>query len=240
MFSVASITIIDKLFNNKLGKISNGGQDQRSKPPSTQPSAKLQPSTSPQSTNSVTQNPQHSNGDKKTTNEIPRNNSNVQPSNLLPSYDKLENFLRLRQWEKADRETSKLINHAAGHNELSGLSYDKIQQIPCETLRRLNQLWINHSGDRFGFSKQRDIYLDCGGQPGQYNPEVWEKFGDQVGWKLSDGSWILAYKEMQFTLNAPIGHFPVLCYRRPSWIVQVPWNNMLLPSLADYLAKCRI
>lgn len=237
MFSGAIfIIILDKLFNDKLGKISNGGQDQRSKPLSTQPSTKLQPSTSPPSTNSITQDPQHSNGDKKTTNKISRDNSDVQPSNLLPSYDKLENFLRQRQWEKADRETLTLINHAAGHDKLFRLGYDRIQLIPCETLRRLNQLWINHSGERFGFSKQRDIYLDCGGQPGKYNPEAWQKFGDQVGWKLSDGSWISAYEEMTFSLKAPIGHFPALCYRRTFVI----WNNRLLPSLADYLADCGI
>lgn len=239
MFSGAIfIKIIDKLFNDNYrpGIISNSGQDSRSKPPSTQPSAKLQASTLPRYANSITQDPQHSNGDKKTTKEIPRDNSDVQPSNLLSSYDKLESFLRQRQWEKADRETLTLINHAAGHDKLFRLGYDKIQLIPCETLRRLNQLWINHSGERFGFSKQRDIYLDCGGQPGKYNSEAWEKFGDQVGWKLPDGSWISAYKEMHFSLNAPIGHFPVLCYRRTFWI----WNDRLLPSLADYLAECRI
>ncbi len=132
--------------------------------------------------------------------------------------NKLRELLAAGQWKEADKETAQVMLLAAGRENEGWLDVDSIDNFPCEDLRTINQLWLNYSNGKFGFSVQKEIYESLGGTR-EYNQQVWESFGDHVGWR-KEGNW-LTYDKLTFNLNAPKAHLPWIDYRR--W-----WNSSLL------------
>ncbi len=128
--------------------------------------------------------------------------SNVQ--NLL--YQPLETYLKNGQWREADEETFKVMLKVANREEQGLLNIDSIDNFPCEDLRTINQLWLQYSNGKFGFSVQKEIYESLGGTR-QYNEEVFENFGDRIGWKKGENNW-LYYDELTFKITAPKAHLP--------------------------------
>jgi hypothetical protein len=41
---------------------------------------------------------------------------------------------------------------------------------------------VHYSSSKFGFSIQKKLWLECGGEIGKYDYEVWKKFAAKVGW----------------------------------------------------------
>jgi hypothetical protein len=66
-------------------------------------------------------------------------------------------------------------------------------------------LWVKYSGGKFGFSVQKRIYQSFGGRR-EYNEEIWEKFGDNVGCRKG-GYWLYS-EDITFDKKAPEGHLP--------------------------------
>ncbi|HEY9701537.1 MAG TPA: GUN4 domain-containing protein, partial [Allocoleopsis sp.] len=71
----------------------------------------------------------------------------------------------------------------------------------------------------FGFSVQKQIWIDCGGTPGRRNDDVACKFGDQVGW-LKNGIWI-DYNSINWNMDNPRGHLPT---PPPVVVLGILWN----------------
>jgi hypothetical protein len=71
---------------------------------------------------------------------------------------------------------------------------------------------VSYSNGHFGFSVQKRIYVECGATlDGNYpGNEVWEKFGDRVGWR-KDGDWLL-YSDFDPSFSSPHGIFPVFLW----------------------------
>lgn len=82
---------------------------------------------------------------------------------------------------------------AAGIEKEGWLDTVSINNFPCEDLRTINGLWRHYSMGKFGFSVQKEIYESLGGTI-DYREEVWEKFGDRVGWR--DGGEWMAYNDL--------------------------------------------
>ncbi|MGK7925194.1 MAG: GUN4 domain-containing protein [Spirulina sp.] len=121
-------------------------------------------------------------------------------------YQPLEEYLRNGEWQNADRETARVMLQVARKEERGWLDEEDIQNFPCEDLRIINQLWLDNSNGRFGFSVQKDIWLSCGGEPGEYNYRVYVKFGEEVQW-YEKGDYV-GYSNLQFSGDAPRGHLP--------------------------------
>ncbi|MFN9168467.1 MAG: GUN4 domain-containing protein, partial [Pseudanabaena sp.] len=51
-----------------------------------------------------------------------------------------------------------------------------------EDLRMLDKLWVHYSNSKYGFSIQKKLWLECGGEIGKYDYDVWKKFAAKVGW----------------------------------------------------------
>ena len=134
-------------------------------------------------------------------------------------YQALLNYLANGRWLEADQETGNLMLELAGQKERGFLDYENIEKFPCEDLRIINQLWLKFSGNRFGFSVQKEIYESLGGT-NVYDEKVFDKFYESVGWK-KEGKWV-SYKDYTFSLNepktylnVPQAHFPYdVAYRR--------------------------
>jgi len=120
-------------------------------------------------------------------------------------YSKLEQLLKQEKWKEADQETLRVMLQAANRVEQGWLECDDLKNFPYEDLCTINHLWIKYSNGKFGFSVQKDIWLEVGEKSG-YDGE--EKLGDPVGWRKR-GDW-LSYDFLTFNLSlAPKGHLPI-------------------------------
>ncbi|TAF03443.1 MAG: serine/threonine protein kinase [Nostocales cyanobacterium] len=121
-------------------------------------------------------------------------------------YRKLQNYLKAGNWEEADEETARVMLAVAKREEEGWLTIEDIDNFCCEDLRTIDQLWVKYSNGKFGFSVQKRIYQGLGGTR-EYNREIWEKFGDKVGWRKG-GDWLVVYyTDITFDKKAP-GHLP--------------------------------
>ncbi|BAZ18688.1 GUN4 domain protein (plasmid) [Calothrix sp. NIES-4071] len=118
-------------------------------------------------------------------------------------YKTLSDCLENGQWETANQISRSLMQPA---------------DLPI-----LDELWTKFSHGRFGLSVQSKIWrsIDCLiAAPPDYNyAACWESgdsdvqfervenFAQQVGWLNSNGLW---YMNLDFSLNAPYGHLPLV------------------------------
>jgi len=121
----------------------------------------------------------------------------------LNIYEKLEKLLANGQWKEADQETLRVMLQIASRETEGWLDMHSINNFPCEDLRKIDKLWVKYSNGRFGFSVQKNIWLECGGEI-DYDTEC--LIGERIGWVVN-GEWIL-YDQGIFSLNASDGHLP--------------------------------
>ncbi len=77
----------------------------------------------------------------------------------------------------------------------------------------MDQLWVKYSKGKFGFSVQKQIWLDLGGKlDGEPDLYTFVKLSDRVGWRKNN-EW-LSYDNYTFSTNAPQGHLPT-----PAWFI---------------------
>ncbi|MBD2481000.1 GUN4 domain-containing protein [Planktothrix sp. FACHB-1365] len=131
-------------------------------------------------------------------------------------YNQLDLLLALEDWREADKETTRVMCLAVGREKEGCLEVVDINNFPCKDLHTINQLWLHYSNGKLGFSVQKEIYESLGGTR-EYNPKIWRKFCDQVGWRVK-GRWInyveerwINYDELTFNLSIPSGHLPLDC-----------------------------
>ena len=119
------------------------------------------------------------------------------------NYTNLRDLLAAGKWKEADAETTRAMLQAAKREKEGWFGEEDIQSFSCEDLRMIDQLWLSASKGKFGFSVQKEIYESLGGTS-EYNEEVWNKFGDRVGWRKG-GSWSWSDKDLTFN-NAEAPH----------------------------------
>jgi len=160
-----------------------------------------------------------------------------QPVNLISArgvdYRKLDQLLASGEWEEADEETARVMLKVAGREKEGWLDKESIEKFPCDDLRTIDQLWLKYSNGDFGLSVQKRIYQSLGGTS-EYDTEVWESFGDRVGWRKKN-SWRY-YDSLTFSEKTPEACLPC---RGPG----VGWGSgrgCWFSSLASRLARCNI
>lgn len=79
-----------------------------------------------------------------------------------------------------------------------------IKRFPEKDLLTINQLWLAASEKRFGFSVQKQIWIDLGGKPGQYDRTVFNRYLEKVEWGENNN--------ICFELRAAKGHLPLGMY----------------------------
>ncbi len=126
---------------------------------------------------------------------------------VQPRYFKLAYLLQQGEWRKADYETYKVMVSVGDHH-LMGLDIPDIQQFPCQDLKIIDQLWVKYSQGKFGFSVQKQIYVETGNPlDGKHHKDTWVKFADRVGW-CNDGIY-LNYDALKANPSlSPAGEFP--------------------------------
>ena len=121
------------------------------------------------------------------------------------NYTNLRDLLAAGKWKAADEETARAMLQAVKREKEGWFRQEDIDNFSCEDLRMIDQLWLSASKGKFGFSVQKEIYESLGGTK-EYDEEVWDKFGDRVGWKKGV-SWLWK-KELTYSAEAPKAHLP--------------------------------
>ncbi len=144
-----------------------------------------------------------------------------------------------------------------GKEEGQEFDREDLENFPCSDLRIINQLWLQYSDGKFGFSVQKEIYESLGGTGEynkEYNKEVCEKFGERVGWRKGE-NW-LNYSDLTFDKSAPQAHLPVTHIQRNRDYWDLDYysiklelaiekaigteRSLLLCSFAQRLVTCKI
>lgn len=163
----------------------------------------------------------------------------LEESSVGIDFSELKKLLLDKEWRKADQETARLMCETTRLAivillegiedpdeliekivDIDGIDTDKslqqldestIKFLPHKDLNTIDKLWQEHSNGKFSFSVQKEIYKNLGGTS-EFNGEIRDKFGDQVGWRVSnkDGnySWRRSDRFEYAFEKAPKGHLP--------------------------------
>lgn len=117
-------------------------------------------------------------------------------------YGPLQTLLIDQAYEEADRLTLKKLCELAGEDAVrrKWLYFTEVEQFPATDLRTLDQLWWIYSEGKFGFSRQRELWLGLG--------RSWDKLWTRIAWK-KDNVWTRYPNEFIWDLSAPDGHLPL-------------------------------
>ncbi|MEB3148148.1 MAG: GUN4 domain-containing protein, partial [Sphaerospermopsis sp.] len=137
----------------------------------------------------------------------PRNNPSPSTESTPVIFQKLEALLKAGKWKDADLETWNLMLKLTKREREGWLRIEDVKNFPRQELRKMDQLWVKYSNGKFGFSVQKQIWLELGGKlDGKPDWETFTKLGDRVGWR-KNGFW-LSYDSYTFSTNALHGHLP--------------------------------
>ncbi len=117
-------------------------------------------------------------------------------------YQDLQQLLVTQQWLEADKLNNLKLCEVAGEASLlrKWIYFTEVSGLPIADLQTINALWVAHSGGKFGYSVQREIWLAAG--------KDWERFWPKLNWK--DGFvWTRYPGAFVWTLDAPRGHLPL-------------------------------
>jgi hypothetical protein len=139
----------------------------------------------------------------------PRNNPSPRTEPTPVIFQKLETLLKEEKWRDADVETWNLMLKLTKREQEGWLRVEDVKNFPRQELRKMDQLWVKYSKGKFGFSVQKQIWLDLGGKlDGEPDWDTFVKLSDRVGWRKNN-EW-LSYDNYTFSTNAPQGHLPSL------------------------------
>jgi hypothetical protein len=126
-------------------------------------------------------------------------------------YKQLEEYLKSKKWQEADRETYHLIITAVGKQSGYLLNKHDLHNFPCDALLAIDRLWVKYSNGLYGFSVQIQIYLECGGKLDFSLPskETWDKFCDRVAWR-DKGNYVFYSNIFMNNYMSTTGHLPLI------------------------------
>lgn len=118
------------------------------------------------------------------------------------------------RWQVADQETEDLMLKISARQTDGKFTIDSIKEFPDKHLDLINHLWLKFSGDRFGFSTQRKLWLEEKGkldfgEDRESTRSTFRRLCERNGWRTNGR--MLDYKDLNFDFStAPIGHLPTL------------------------------
>ncbi|AFY38294.1 GUN4 domain protein [[Leptolyngbya] sp. PCC 7376] len=140
---------------------------------------------------------------------------------IIPErYQQLDSYLKAQKFKDADKETVRVMREVVGKESNQDLNVDDIRLFPCKDLKTIDGLWKKYSNDKFGFSIQNHIWLDCGGVPEIHDWDTYIRYAKQVKW-YGNGSFnngeFFDYSQLNFSLKGVKGHLPRLYERVQGW-----------------------
>lgn len=117
-------------------------------------------------------------------------------------YQPLQALLIDQKFEEADRLTLQKLCELAGPAAVQRkwVYFTEVDSFPAVDLLTIDRLWRAYSEDRFGFSKQRELWLGLN--------QNWNRLWEKLAWK-SGNIWTRYPGEFVWDLSAPVGHLPL-------------------------------
>jgi serine/threonine protein kinase len=138
------------------------------------------------------------------------NNPSSRTQSIPVTFQNLEALLEAGKWRDADLETWELMLKLTKREQERWLRIEDVKNFPRQELRKMDQLWVKYSNGKFGFSVQKQIWLELGGKlDGEPDWDTYKKLGDRVGWR-QNGKWFKLYNSYIFSTNGPSGQLPAL------------------------------
>nr|ARO90891.1 conserved hypothetical plastid protein [Corynoplastis japonica] len=134
------------------------------------------------------------------------------------NYQDLQILLVNKQLQEANQLTQKKLCELAEVKlaNRDWLYFTDIQALPNQDLITIDNLWKAHSRGRFGFSNQRQIWLNVN--------KNWNELWKKLGWKINDN--LCRYpNEFIWDLNAPKGHLPLFNQLRGVQVLSSLFDN---------------
>lgn len=125
-------------------------------------------------------------------------------SELGLDYSTLRDYLAAGDVRKADDETRAMLIKMAGTGAVQRgwVYFTEIPSIPAADLQTVDQLWRAASGNRFGYSVQKEMWVQAG--------KRWPKFFKAINWVQGENNVYLKWPaEFIYTYEAPKGHMPL-------------------------------
>lgn len=118
-------------------------------------------------------------------------------------YSELQTLLIKQDYQSADKLTMQKLCELAGERAIARkwVYFTEVGQFPITDLRTIDTLWRIYSEDRFGWSKQRELWIRLG--------RDWERLWMQLVWKSAAGAWTRYPTEFTWDISAPVGHLPL-------------------------------
>ncbi|KAE9620443.1 hypothetical protein Lal_00019598 [Lupinus albus] len=158
------------------------------------------------------------------------------------SYDLLTQHLSSKNYQLADEETRRLLIVLAGEAaQKSGyVFFSQVQFISETDLKIIDQLWREHSDNKFGYSVQKKIFEKVNGD--------FTKFFIKVGWmkKLDTEMEQYNYKsfptEFIWELNddTPEGHLPLTNALRGTQLLYNIFNHPAFDAVKEEQAEVAV
>ncbi|MEP0945447.1 serine/threonine-protein kinase [Leptolyngbya subtilissima DQ-A4] len=125
-------------------------------------------------------------------------------------YTHLRDLLKAGKWRNADQETYEAMIRTVGKKTDNWFTTDELLNFPCTDLRTIDRLWVKYSQGKFGFSVQKQIYIECGAKlDGKYpGDKIWDEFCNRIGWRKDDKP-LVYYDDLKANPSlSPTGEFP--------------------------------
>ncbi|MEL6160206.1 MAG: GUN4 N-terminal ARM-like repeat domain-containing protein [Cyanobacteria bacterium J06623_5] len=118
-------------------------------------------------------------------------------------YGDLQTLLIQQAYQAADKLTMQKLCELAGERAVKRkwIYFTEVDQFPITDLRTIDMLWRIYSEDKFGWSKQHELWIRLG--------QDWERLWSQLIWKSPEGAWTRYPGEFIWDLSAPVGHLPL-------------------------------
>ncbi|KAF8060519.1 Ycf53-like protein [Scenedesmus sp. PABB004] len=125
-------------------------------------------------------------------------------SELGLDYAPLRDYLAAGDVRKADDETRALLIKMAGPGAVQRgwVYFTEVPGIPSADLTTVDALWRAGSGGRFGYSVQREMWVQAGRR--------WPKFFKAIDWTQGENNVYRKWPaEFAYAYDAPKGHMPL-------------------------------
>ncbi|WP_310418273.1 GUN4 N-terminal ARM-like repeat domain-containing protein [Chamaesiphon sp. OTE_8_metabat_110] len=123
-------------------------------------------------------------------------------SSIGVDYTQLQQLLAQQNFQAADKLTNEKLCELAGKDAVQRkwIYFTEVEQLPALDLHTIDTLWLAHSGGKFGFSVQSEMWMGMN--------KNWDKFWPKIGWKEGN-NWTRYPGAFTWDLTAPRGHLPL-------------------------------
>jgi hypothetical protein len=186
-------------------------------------------------------------------NDLDKTNTVYYESLKAHLLNELDYLMQHNRWKDADLTNWQFILVSAKREKEGYLELNNIKNFNCNDLRKVDNLWLENSDKKFGYSVQKRIYLETGnsldfdwkkGVFTKWSDEGYNSFAEKVGWKKGKeegGDWMRydelpLWEEKDLTTYKSIGALPIMnmVYTWNTIQIRYRWENSLfLQRLVD-------